>query len=96
MKTRALLIAATVAGTAAALATGLLDVTPAGLVGATWYGFPLPWLRRLVIAPQYYPWRIDTANLFIDLALWLTISVLIAWSAAKLSSRAPPRGALSR
>lgn len=92
MKTRALLIVAAAAGTTVALVTGFLDVTPRGLVGATWYGFPLPWLRRLVIAPQYYPWRIDIANLILDLALWLTVSILIGWSVAKLSSRAPPAG----
>jgi hypothetical protein len=58
-------------GVVVALLTGLYDNTPTGLVGATWYGFPFVWLRRLAIAPQYYPWVVDEAGLVYDLAFWV-------------------------
>jgi hypothetical protein len=65
------------AGPAAALLTGLVDVTPRGLVGATWYGYPLTWLRRLIIAPQYYPWRVDWLNLVLDVAFWVAVALVV-------------------
>ena len=64
-------------GTAIAVLTALIDVTPRGLVGAVWYGFPRSWLIRVVIAPQYYPWRIDVISLAIDIAFWCGVSAVI-------------------
>lgn len=64
-------------GTAIAVLTALINVTPNGLVGAVWYGFPRSWLIRLVIAPQYYPWRIDVPSLAIDIAFWCAVSAVI-------------------
>jgi drug/metabolite transporter (DMT)-like permease len=64
-------VAAAVAGVVVTLLAGLYDNTPAGLVGAVWYGFPFVWLRRLVVAPQYYPWVVDLAGLAYDLAFWI-------------------------
>ena len=61
------------------LVTGLYSSNPAGFVGSLPYGFPLVWLRRLVIAPQYNPWRVDLAGLVVDLVVWiLVIEILYA------------------
>ncbi|MBS7651351.1 MAG: hypothetical protein QXN62_08690 [Candidatus Bathyarchaeia archaeon] len=60
-------------GVALTLLTGLFSNTPPGLVGAVWYGYPLPWLFRMIIAPQYFPWRVDTLNLVADIILWSII-----------------------
>jgi uncharacterized membrane protein len=60
-----------------ALATGLIVTTPPMLVGAVWYGYPLAWLYRMIVAPQYNPWTIDYANLAYDLAFWIVIFVVI-------------------
>lgn len=60
-------------GAGAALLTGLVDVTPPGLLGATWYGFPLPWLYRLVVAPQYNPWQVHWLSLILDIGFWCVI-----------------------
>ena len=59
------------------LLTGLLSNMPAPLLGAEHYGYPLPWLFRLVLAPEYFPWRVDAVALVVDLATW-TIVVGIA------------------
>jgi hypothetical protein len=59
------------------LITGLYNGTSGGLVGAVTYGFPLAWLRRLVIAPQYFPWRVIIPGLIVDLVIWfLVIEIL--------------------
>ena len=60
-------------GAIVALLTGLVSNTPPMLVGAIHYGYPLPWLTRLVIAPQYYPWRVNLPNLFADIIVWFVI-----------------------
>lgn len=57
-------------GAIVALLTGLVSNTPPMLVGAIHYGYPFPWLTRLVIAPQYYPWRVNLPNLFADIIVW--------------------------
>jgi len=55
------------------LVTGVIPTTPQLLVGATWYGVPLAWLYRLVIAPEYNPWRMGLLNFFGDIVIWSII-----------------------
>jgi hypothetical protein len=91
MSRTALTLAASVAaGLAVALLTGLVDVTPGGLVGATWYGYPEVWLRRLVIAPQYNPWRVDGLGLAADVVFWCVVAVVVSFLAARLLRRSHP------
>jgi len=71
------------------LLTGLVPSTPPGLVGAIHHGYPLPWLFRLVIAPQYNPWRIDLLNFFADIIVWAVIVGIVVFLAARL--RKPAR-----
>jgi hypothetical protein len=79
------LAASAIAGTAAALLTGLVDVTPSGgLVGATWYGYPLAWLRRLIVAPQHNPLKVDGLYLLLDIVLWSSVVAVIGLSALLL------------
>jgi hypothetical protein len=65
------------------LGSGFLRVTPNGLVGASWYGYPMGWLIRLVIAPQYNPWKVLSANLVMDLIFWFVIFAVIITIACK-------------
>lgn len=60
-------------GVVITLLTGLVSNTPAMWVGAALYGYPLAWLLRLVLAPEYFPWRIDWVNLVLDILVWVTI-----------------------
>ena len=59
------------------LLTGVIPNTPAMLVGATHYGYPLPWLTRLIIAPQYNPWRVDMLGFLGDTIIWFIIVAIV-------------------
>jgi cytochrome b subunit of formate dehydrogenase len=59
------------------LLTGLLPTTPSLLVGATWYGFPLAWLIRMIVAPEYNPWRIELLNFLGDVIIWTIILAVV-------------------
>lgn len=72
-------VIAILGGVAITLLTGLVSSTPAGLVGARWYGFPLPWLFRLIVAPQYFPWKVDALNLIADLIFWIIVVGIVAF-----------------
>ena len=62
-----------IGGVVVTLLTGLISNTPAMLVGAMHYGYPLAWLVRLVLAPEYFPWRVNVPNLIVDLVIWIMI-----------------------
>lgn len=64
-----------IAGLVITLATGLVDVTPAHIVGATWHGLPLVWLY--VIVYPGLPWSIDWMNFAGDLVLWTVLSTVV-------------------
>ncbi len=83
-------VASAGAGIVVALLTGVLDVTPSALVGAVWYGYPLPWLRRLIIAPQYYPWRFDVVGLMLDVVVWSAVALAVALCVILLRARRTP------
>lgn len=84
MNVRAVVLAV-VGGVVITLLTGLIENMPAMLVGAVHYGYPLAWLTRLVIAPEFNPWRVDYVNLVIDFVVWAVVVwlILFAWSKRK-------------
>jgi len=66
-----------IGGLVVALFTGLLTNTV--LLGAEHYGYPLAWLIRLVLAPEYFPWRVNVLNLIMDLILWtIIVGIVVA------------------
>jgi len=68
-----IVVLAIIGGVLASILTGLIDSTPAMLVGATWYGYPLAWLFRQIVAPEYFPWVVDITNLIADIIFWTMI-----------------------
>jgi hypothetical protein len=72
-------------GVVTTLLTGLLSKLPTPLLGAEHYGYPLPWLFRLILAPEYFPWHVDPAGLLGDVALWTIVVgvALFAWTKIK-------------
>ncbi len=82
-----LLIFAIVAGVIITLITGLRDSTPPVLVGASWYGYPLSWLYRLLLAPQYFPWRVDALSLSADIIFWTVIVGIVLYILSKVKRR---------
>lgn len=72
-------IKSAVVGAIITLATGAVQNTPANLLGASWYGWPLVWVRKLVIAPQYNPWVISWYSLIGDFIFWSIIAGIIVY-----------------
>jgi len=66
-----------IAGAVATLLTGFLSNMPIMLVGAVHFGYPLAWLVRLVLAPEYFPWRVNVPNLIVDLVIWIIVVGMI-------------------
>ena len=77
MKTLKTIIGGVMGGVVITLATAVYNATPAGLVGATWYGFPLGWLIKRVVAPQYNPWALSYTGLVVDLVVWFIVMFII-------------------
>lgn len=76
MRTKQLILAVIV-GVAITLITGLIPNTPPMLVGAVHYGYPFPWLFRMIVGPGYFPWATDTGNLVVDIILWSIITGIV-------------------
>jgi len=80
-----IVILSLIGGAAITLLTGLLSNMPAMLVGAVHYGYPVPWLFRLVLAPEYFPWRVNVVALVADVIVWAVVVgvVLFVWTKIK-------------
>ena len=85
MNTVKIVILSLIGGAAITLLTGLLSNMPAMLVGAVHYGYPVPWLFRLVLAPEYFPWRVNVVALVADVIVWAVVVgvVLFVWTKIK-------------
>ncbi len=80
-----LAIFAILAGLAVTLVTVLVDVTPAGLTGAVWYGLPLAWFYVIVYPGS--PWMINWTNFADDLLLWIIICFMISFLVFRKATR---------
>ncbi len=63
-------------GIAASLLSGIINVTPAQLVGAAWYGWPIAWLYNLVTYPPTTTY--NYTNLAIDVVFWFAIALVVS------------------
>lgn len=81
-----LAIISIVTGIIITMVTGLLE-SPQRLLGATWYGYPLTWIRKLVLAPQYNPWKVDFMGLAIDIIFWSIVAFAVFFVIKRLKSR---------
>ncbi|MDE1823289.1 MAG: hypothetical protein KGI00_03075 [Candidatus Micrarchaeota archaeon] len=70
------LVPALFVGLFMAFITALIPSTPALLVGAAWYGMPISWIVRMVVAPQYNPWRIEYASFILDVLFWFVVAAI--------------------
>jgi ABC-type nitrate/sulfonate/bicarbonate transport system permease component len=76
-----------VGGIGVTLLTGLLENTPEMLVGAAWYGYPLAWLVRRIIAPEYFPYVVRPLRLLVDIAFWAIIAGIILFANTKIRKK---------
>jgi len=82
--TSTLLLASFLCGEIITLLTALIETTPPMLVGAVHYGYPLAWLFRMVVAPQYNPWKVDFGNFIADTVIWFVIVAIVAFIVARV------------
>jgi hypothetical protein len=85
VKNAILVIAAVVIGVVITLLTALINVTPSGLVGATWYGWPLAWMYKLVTYPPATTF--DYLHIVADIVIWSIIAAIVLFAASKLRER---------
>jgi hypothetical protein len=78
------LVVSILGGEIITLLTGLFSNTPQMLLGAEHYGFPLAWLIRMIVAPEYNPWRIDFLNFLADVVVWSVILLVIVFVLEKV------------
>ena len=74
---------AVIGGVIVTLVTGLISNTPPMRAGATLFGYPFPWLDRMVLPPQYNPWQVDILNLVADIIAWSIIIGIILFVVAR-------------
>jgi len=86
MRPARIVVFAVTGGVAIALLTGLASNTPPMLLGANWYGYPLAWLIRLIVAPEYSPWQVNFLNLVVDMISWATILGIVLFVLGKIRS----------
>ena len=84
MNTTNRLVVSILGGEIITLLTGLFSNTPQMLVGAEHYGFPLAWLIRMIVAPEYNPWRIEFVNFIADVVVWSVILLVIVFIVEKV------------
>lgn len=76
---------AIIVGLVITLITGIINTTPSGLLGATWYGWPFAW-RIVPVVPNpvatYRIWQ------FIgDFIIWFVVAFVILFLAKKLRKK---------
>lgn len=72
-----------------ALVTLLTGLVPNGAaMGVSHYGLPVAWLTRLVLAPEYFPWRIQWEGLLVDLVVWSAIAAAVVVATGRSYARA--------
>lgn len=84
MNAKRIVILSVVGGVLITLLTGLISSTPPMLVGAVWYGYPLAWLFRLILAPEYFPWRVDITALLVDIVGWSVVVAVVLFIVKKI------------
>ena len=85
--TSKMLLLAVVGGIVVTLVTGLIDHTPSGLMGASWYGYPLAWLVMMVVGPGYSPWVVRPLRLTADIVCWSVVVFVILFLASKVTKK---------
>jgi hypothetical protein len=84
LNSKKIVILALFGGVVITLLTGLLANMPVMLLGAEHYGYPLAWLFRLVLAPEYFPWRVDATAAVADVIVWSIVVAALLFVFARL------------
>lgn len=87
MKILRLLLFAAAGGVVVTLLTGLLENMPSMLLGAVHYGYPLAWLVRMIVAPEYFPWVVRPFRLIADIVFWAVVVAIILFVYTKVRKK---------
>ena len=79
-----MIIFSIIGGIIITLITGLILNTPPMLVGASHFGYPFPWLVRLIIHPKYFPWRVNILYSVFDIIIWTVIVGIVLFIVSKI------------
>ena len=72
-----IIIGSIIAGIAITLITGLFH-NKGGIIGSSRWGYPIHWLSKMVVGPQYTaPQEIVWGNLIYDIIIWVFVSLFI-------------------
>ena len=82
MKMKLIVLGSLATGLVIALISGLVDVTPMNLVGATWHGWPLAWFYVIVYPGS--PISVNWLYLIGDIIVWFFIVLMATLVASKL------------
>lgn len=75
VKKHKIVVKSVFAGIVITLVTGFLFNK--ALLGATYYGYILPWMFRPVVAPEYATTQIIWGNLIIDIIFWSVVAFIV-------------------
>jgi len=67
--------------------SGFVNVTPEGILGATWHGWPFAW--RYVIVYPGSPESYDFNSFAIDVLVWFVLILAVVGILSAISSRKP-------
>ncbi|MFC5368866.1 hypothetical protein [Salinirubrum litoreum] len=67
------------------LLSGLVPVRT--LAGGVHYGLPMAWLVRRILAPEFFPWRVNWLGLVVDIVVWTVILALLLVVSERLRNR---------
>ena len=88
MKASRLIFDAVIAAVILTLLSGLVNSTPQPLVGASWYGWPMTWVTKIIVPPGYSPWLVKFGGLAEDFVFWFVLSLLVFYI-AMTTAKAP-------
>ncbi len=82
-----ILILSLIGGIVTTAFTGVLLNMPTMLLGAEHFGYPFAWLFRLILAPEYFPWRVDPIAFVADVVIWSVIVGIVLFVLTKIRRR---------
>jgi cytochrome b561 len=77
-----IVVSAVIIGIVITLITGIINTTPSGLVGASWYGWPFAW-RIIPVVPNPEA-SYDIAEFIGDWVVWSIVAFVVMFILCKL------------
>lgn len=70
-----IIVVAVIIGFVITVITGFINTTPSGLLGASWYGWPLAW--RIVPVVQHPESQYNVTKFVADFIIWSVIAGIV-------------------